>query len=151
MSIREQIDLRLKQARKDRDEPTKNVIGMLKNKVLMELKSGSDRQEDDALWLEMVTAYSKQLRKAMVEFDKAGERSAEAKREAEFELAFCESFLPKKLGEAETEALLRKLATEHGIQDGKQIGKLMGLVMKHHRDDVDGDLARQVATRVLGE
>src|SRR5690606_27266819 len=117
----------------------------------MELKAGTDRQEDDALWLEMLTAYSKQLRKAMVEFDKVGERSAEAKREAEFELALCETFLHKQLDEASTEVLVRRLAEEHGIQDTKQIGKLMGLVMKSHRDEVDGDLARQVAQRVLGQ
>jgi hypothetical protein len=29
------------------------------------------------------------------------------------------------------------------------IGKLVGLVMKSHKDDVDGDLLRQVAQRVL--
>jgi hypothetical protein len=29
------------------------------------------------------------------------------------------------------------------------IGKLLGLVLKDHKDDIDGDLLRQVAQRVL--
>jgi len=151
MSIKEQIEDRLKQARRDRDEATKNVIGMLKSKMLNELKSGSGREENDALWLETITTYAKGLRKAMAEFEKAGERSADAKQEAEFELAFCESFLPKKLNEADTEALVRKIAEAQGIASAKQIGKLMGVIMKEHRDEVDGDLARSIAQRILAD
>jgi uncharacterized protein len=149
MAIRDEIDARLKQARKDRDEKTKNVVAMLKNKVLTELKSGSGRVEDDALWTETIASYAKQLRKAMDEFDKVGERAQDAKAEAEFELAFCEGFLPKKLDEAATEALIRKIATEHGITDAKMMGKLMGIIMKSHKDEVDGQLVRTVAQRVL--
>lgn len=149
MSIREQIDDRLKQARRERDEPTKNVIGMLKNKVLTELKSGSGRQEDDALWRETLASYAKQLKKSIAEFEQAGERASGLKAEAEFELAFTESFLPKKLDEAGTEALVREVAEANGITDPKQTGKLVGLLMKAHRDEIDGDLARRVAERVL--
>jgi uncharacterized protein len=150
MSIREELEARLKQARRERDERTKNVIAMLKNKVLTELKSGSGRQEDEALWNEMLASYAKQLRKALVELEKAGERGAEAREETRFELAFCEAFLPQKLDEAGTEALVRKVATEHGISDPKGLGKLMGILMKEHRETIDGQLARVVASRVLG-
>lgn len=150
MAIRDEIDARLKQARRDRDERTRNVIAMLKNKVLTELKSGSGREEDDTLWKEVLASYAKQLRKAIPEFEKAGERGAEARDEARFELAFCEQFLPRKLDEAQTEALVRQVATEHGIEDPGQMGKLMGLLMKGHRDELDGQLARTVAARVLG-
>ncbi len=149
MSIREEIDARLRQARRDRDERTLNVIGMLKNKVLTELKSGKGRTEDDALWQEVLGAYVKQVTKAIPEYEKAGDRGVEALEEARFELAFCEQFLPKKLDEAATEAIVRKLAAEHGIDDPKQMGKLMGLLMKDHKDEIDGTLARKVAQRVL--
>lgn len=149
MTIREQIDTRFKQARRERDDPTKTVIGMLKNKVLMELKSGSERQEDDALWMEVITSYAKQLRKSIAEFEKLGERGAEAKADAEFELGFCDSFLPKKLDEAATETLIRQIVAEQNISSPKQMGKLMGVLMKSHRDEIDGELARTVAQKVL--
>lgn len=149
MSIREDIDARFRKARLERDERTKNTIMMLKNKVLTELKSGSGAVEDDALWLAVITNYQKQVSKAVPEFEKAGERGVEALEEARFELAFCQQFLPSKLDEAATEAIVRRLVAEHGIEGPKQMGKLMGLLMKAHKDELDGDLARAVAQRVL--
>lgn len=149
MSIREDIEARLRQARKDRDERTKNLINMLKNKVLTELKSGSGAVETDELWLAVITNYAKQVTKAIPEFEKAGERGAEALDEARFELAYCQQFLPTKLDEAATEALIRKLVADHGIDSPKQMGKLMGLLMKDHKDQLDGTIAKTVAQRVL--
>ncbi len=150
MSIRDNIDARLRQARLDRDERTKNVINMVKNRVLTELKSGKDIEETDTLWLDTLAAYAKSLQKAIPEFEKAGERGVAAIEEARFELAFCAEFLPTKLSDAETEAIVRKLAAEHGIQDPKMAGKLMGLVMKEHKDDIEGATLKQVVARVLG-
>ncbi len=150
MTIRDDFEARLRQARKDRDERTKNVIGLIKNKVLMTLKSGGEVEDNDELWLATIAAYAKQVRKAIPEFEKAGDRATEALEEARFELGFCEQFLPSKLDEAATEALVKKLAAEHGIDSPKLMGKLMGLLMKGHRDEIDGALARQVAQRILG-
>ena len=149
MSIREDLEARLRQARKDRDERTKNLINMLKNKVLTELKSGSGAVESDELWLAVISNYSKQVQKAIPEFEKAGERGLEALDEARFELAYCQQFLPTKLDEAATEALVRKLVAEHGIDGPKQMGKLMGLLMKDHKDQIDGTIAKTVAQGVL--
>lgn len=151
MAIKDEIENRQRQARRDRDERTLNVIGLLKNKVLTELKSGSGATEDDALWRQVLESYAKGVRKAMPEFEKAGDRGKEALDEARFELAFCESFLPSKLDEAGTEALVKKLAAEHGISKKAEIGKLMGVLMKGHKDEIDGALARAVAQRVLGD
>lgn len=150
MSIREDIEARLRQARKDRDERTKNLINMLKNKVLTELKSGSGATESDALWLTVIANYAKQVTKAIPEFERAGERGLEALEEARFELSYCQQFLPTKLDEAQTEALVRKLVAEHGIDGPKQMGKLMGLLMKDHKDQLDGAITKTVAQRVLG-
>lgn len=150
-TIAQQIDARLREARKAKDEPARNVIGMLKNKVLMQLKSGKSATEDDAMWLAVITAYSKQVAKSIPELEKGGERAADIVAEARYELAFCEAFLPTKLDEAATEALVRKVAADAGITDAKLMGKLMGLLMKSHKEEIDGQLARQVAQRVLSD
>lgn len=147
--IKEQIEAKLKEARIARDERARNVIGMLKSKVLVEIKSGSGATETDELWLNTIKSYSKQVRKAIPEYEKAGERGLELIDEAKFEIDFCEQFLPKKLDEAATEAIVREVAAAQGISGPKMIGKLLGLVLKDHKDDIDGDLLRQVAQRVL--
>ncbi|TPV95232.1 MAG: hypothetical protein B7733_11075 [Myxococcales bacterium FL481] len=148
-TIREQIDARLRQARLDRDEPTKTVIGMLKAKALVALKDGSGREEDDALWQSTLSAYAKELKKSMAAYAELGERGAEPIAAAQFELDFCQQYMPKKLDEAETEALVRKVAADNGITDTKGMGRLMGAVMKTHRDQVDADLVKAAAARVL--
>jgi uncharacterized protein YqeY len=147
--IKEQIEAKLKEARIARDERARNVIGMLKSKVLLEIKSGSGATETDELWLNTIKSYAKQVRKAVPEYEKAGERGLELLDEAKFEIEFCEQFLPKKLDEAATEAIVREVAAAQGITGPKMIGKLLGLVLKDHKDDLDGDLLRQVAQRVL--
>lgn len=149
MGLKAQIDTAFRKARIERDEPTKVVISMLKNKVLMELKSGSGAEENDELWLKMIAAYAKQVRKTIAELEPLGEQARAALDEARFELEFCQRFLPQKLDAAATEALVRRLAEEHGISDKRQMGRLMGLVMKHHRDEIEGDLARKAAESVL--
>ena len=147
--IKAQIDKAFRKARLERDEPTKLVIGMIKNKVLTELKSGSGVEETDELWLKNVTAYAKQVRKTITELEPLGDRAAEALAEARFELEFCDQFLPKKLDAEATNALVRELAQANGITEKKQMGRLMGLIMKSHRDEVDGDLVRKAAEQVL--
>jgi len=147
--IKAQVDAAFRKARLERDERTKTVIGMIKNKVLMAVKSASDVSEDDALWLDNIAAYAKQSRKTITELEPLGDKAAEALDEARFELAWCEQFLPTKLDAEATEALVRKIAEANGIESKKQMGKLMGLVMKNHRDEVDGDLARKAAQSVL--
>lgn len=149
MGIRQQIDAKFKQARLDRDERTKTVIGMLKSKVLNELKSGKGAEETDELWIGILSTYVKQLRKSAAEYERAGERGKEPLEELAFEIAFCEQFLPTKLDEAATEELVRRLASELGVTELKQQGKLMGAIMKNHRDEIDGDLARQIVQKVL--
>ena len=149
MSIREGVDAAFKKARLDRDTATKNVIGMLKTKVLNELKSGKGAEENDELWLKVLSSYAKQLKKSIEQFETLGERGVEPLAEAKFELAFCEQFLPTKLDEAATRTLVEGIIREHGIADMKQMGKLMGLVMKSHRDEVDAGLVQKVARELL--
>ena len=148
--IKEQIEAKLREARIGRDERTRNVIGMLKSKVMVELKSGSGATETDELWLNTLKAYAKQFRKALPEYEKAGERGIPLLEEAKFEIEFCENFLPKKLDEAATLVIVREAIATHGINSPKMIGKLLGLVLKDHKEDVDGDLLRQIAHRELG-
>lgn len=150
MSVKDQIEAKLREARVARDEATKNVIGMLKSKVLLELKSGSGAEETDKLWLDTIQSYVKQLKKTIGEYEKLGERGQQLLGEAQFELRFCEQFLPTRLDEAATEALVREAAAANNITDPKQVGRLIGAVMKTHKDQVDADLLKQVATRVLG-
>ena len=69
MSLQDDINGALKQARRDRDADTKRVITMLKAKLTNELKAGKDVAEDDALWLKVLAAYAKELRKSIASYE----------------------------------------------------------------------------------
>ncbi len=101
MGLEQQLNDTLKQAIKNQDLRTADVVRMLKTK-LMERRTakGFSGQVDDALVLDVISAYRKQLLKALAEFEKAGDRAASQVTQIRFETEFCERYLPKGLDEA---------------------------------------------------
>ncbi len=149
MAIKDEIAAAFKEARKSRDDDAKRVIQLLRAKMTNELKSGSGAEENDETWLAVLASFAKEARKSIAAYEDVGERGAQNLAEAKYELEFAERFLPKKLGEAETEALVKKIADDQGITAKKDMGRLMGAVMKDHKDEVDGDLVRKAAQKIL--
>src|SRR5258706_14446150 len=94
MSIEAQLTDLLKQAMKDKDQPTLDVVRMIKTKI-MERRTvkGFAGTVDGALVLDVISAYRKQLAKAVEEFEKAGEKGLEQAAQLRSEIAFCERFL----------------------------------------------------------
>jgi uncharacterized protein YqeY len=77
MALEEILTNRLTQAIKDRDGRTADVVRMLKTR-LQERRTakGFSGQIDDALVLDVIGAYRKQLQKAIAEYEKLGVRGA---------------------------------------------------------------------------
>src|SRR3989441_4198623 len=107
MALEEVLTNRLTQAIKDRDGRTADVVRMLKTRLTeRRTAKGFSGQVDDALVLDVIAAYRKQLQKALPEFEKAGDRAASQIAQIRFELEFCERYLPKGLDEAALRALV---------------------------------------------
>ena len=83
--------------------------------------------------LDVIGAYRKLFQKAVVEYNKAGEKGAEQTAKLRFEIAFCEGYLPKGLDDAAVRALVRERIGALGIADAKQAGRLVGDIMKTHK------------------
>src|SRR5262249_20950590 len=78
MTLEQQLNDTLKQAMKDKDQETADVVRMLKTKIMeRRTAKGFAGEVDDALVLDTIGAYRKQLQKAVVEFEKAGDRGAQ--------------------------------------------------------------------------
>src|ERR671930_2710797 len=108
MGLEQDLNDTLKQAIKDRDQATADVVRMLKTR-LQERRTakGFAGQVDDALVLDVIAAYRKQLQKALAEYDKLGERGAAQAAQLRFEIEFCERFLPKGLDEPTLRTLVQ--------------------------------------------
>jgi uncharacterized protein YqeY len=150
MGLEQTLNDTLKQAMKDKDTRTADVVRMLKTR-LMERRTakGFSGAVDDALVLDVIGAYRKQIQKAVGEFEKAGERGAAHAAQLHFEPEFCDRFLPKRMDEEALRALVRERMAALGITDAKQVGRLVGDVMKTHKGQVDAGDVKRVAEGLL--
>ena len=150
MPLAQQLDDTLKAAIKEKDPRTANVVRMLKTKVTERTTAkGFSGQVDDALVVDVIGAYRKQLQKALAEYEKVGERGAAQATELRFEIAFCERYLPKGMDEDTLRALVRERIAALAISDAKQVGRLVGDVMKTHKGQVEAGDVKRVAEELL--
>jgi uncharacterized protein YqeY len=152
MPLEQQLNDTLKQAMKDKDQRTSDVVRMLKTKIMeRRTAKGFSGQVDDALITDVIGAYRKQLQKAVEEFDKLGDKGKEQAEQLRFEIAFCEKFLPKGMDEAALRALVKERIAALGINDAKQTGRLVGDIMKTHKGQVEAGDVRRIAEETLGK
>jgi uncharacterized protein len=150
MALEQALTDTLTQAIKAKDARTADVVRMIKTKIQeRRTAKGSSGQVDDALVLDVIGAYRKQLQKAVAEFDKLGERGAAQAAVLRFEIEFCERYLPKTMDEAAVRALVRERIAALGIADPKQAGRLVGDIMKTHKGQVDAGDVKRVAEELL--
>jgi uncharacterized protein YqeY len=151
MGLEQTLDDTLRQAIRARDLPTADIVRMIKTR-LMERRTakGFTGAVDDALVLDVIGAYRKQLQKALAEFEKVGDRGAQHAARLRSEMEFCDRFLPRGLDDASLRALVRERVSALGVSDPKQIGRLIGDVMKTHKGQVEAADVKRVAEEILG-
>ena len=150
MPLPQELDETLKTAIKEKDTRTANVVRMLKTRLTERTTAkGFGGQVDDALVIDVIGAYRKQLQKALGEYEKLGDRGAAQAAELKFEIEFCERFLPKGMDEAALRALVAERLKALGITDAKQSGRLVGDVMKTHKGQVEAAEIKRVAEELL--
>ena len=150
MGLEQDLNERLAKAIKNKDQPVADTVRMLKTK-LQERRTakGFAGQVDDALVLDVIGAYRKQLQKALAEYEKVGERGATQAAQLRFEIALCEGYLPKGMDDAAVRALVAERMQALGLADPKQIGRLVGDVMKTHKGQVEAADVKRIAEELL--
>jgi uncharacterized protein YqeY len=152
MSTNLEVQLReqLTSALKAKDLKTANLIRMINTKI-MERRTAKDfkGEVDDALVLDVIGAYKKQMEKAKVDFAAAGERGKEQLAELEFEVAWCAKWLPAQVGEAELREAVAKIVAELPQKDPKMAGRVIGAIKKQFGDRADAQLTKKIAEELL--
>jgi uncharacterized protein YqeY len=150
MSIEAQIGDLLKDAIRGRDMRTADCVRMIKTKHMeRRTAAGFKGPLDDALWLDVIASYQKQLRKTREEYVAVGERGAAALPQIDFEIELCGRFLPKAAGEDEVRATVRETIARTGASDVKQAGRVMGEVMKANKGRFDASLVKRLIEEEL--
>jgi uncharacterized protein len=150
MSLESQLGDLLKDAMRQKDLRTADCIRMIKTKHMeRRTASGFKGPLDDALWLEVVAGYQKQLKKAREEYAALGERGAPHIPQLDFEIEFCSRFLPKTAGEDEVRVAVKEAIARMGVTDPKQAGKVMGEIMKAHKGTFDPQMVKRLVEESL--
>jgi uncharacterized protein YqeY len=151
MGLEQELDEQLKRAMKGKDSRAANVVRMIKTRLTeRRTAKGFSGNVDDALVLDVIGAYRKQLQKALVEFQQVGERGAAQAAQLRGEIEFCERYLPRGMDEEALRGLVRERLAALGITDAKQIGRLIGDIMKTHKGQVEAADVKRLAEEILG-
>ena len=139
MSLQEQIELDLIQARKDKDAEKTGVLQLIKAGIeKAEITKRDTLTEDEVL--AVVKKEHKQGKESLEAAVVAGRKHLI--HSYSDKLYMIEKYLPQQLTEDEILAVLKV----EGAQKGDNIGKLMGMVMKDYKAQVDGALVKKVIT-----
>jgi uncharacterized protein YqeY len=102
--------------------------------------------DDDILGI--ITKQVKQLKDAIVEFEKGGRQDLVEKAQAE--IAVLSDYLPAQMTEDEVRELARQIITEVGAQGPRDMGKVMGPLVARTKGRADGKMVQQVVKELLG-
>jgi uncharacterized protein YqeY len=145
-----QIADMLKEAMRARDGRTADCLRMVKTKHMeRRTASGFKGPLDDALWLDVIASYQKQLRKTREEYVAVGERGASMLPQLDFEIALCGRFLPQAASDEEVLATVRETIAKLATRDVKQTGRIVGEIMKAHKGKFDPSTVKRLVEQEL--
>ncbi len=144
--LREQLTASIKA----KDLKTANLIRMINTKI-MERRTAKNFSGtvDDALVLDVIGTYKKQMEKARQEFVAAGERGKDQIPDIDFEIAWCAKWLPQGMSEAELREAVAKAVAELPQKDPKMAGRVIGTIKKQFGDRADAQLTKKLADELL--
>lgn len=135
---------------KARDKVLTSTLRLIKTALAAGAKDeGLDALGDDAA-VKVLRKMAKMRQESIAMYRDAGESGAERLAAEEAELAVIEQWLPALADEATTRKWIQALID---AADGAPLnpGKMMGALMKDHREEIDGKLAKDLCAAMCAE
>jgi len=142
MSLTIQLNSDMKQAMKNKDKKTLNVIRMVKASLQNELiKLGKDELTENEE-LTILSRELKQRKDSLQEFKSAGREDLVEK--VNREIAILEVYMPAQLSDGELKAIVQETIQNTGATSLKDMGKVMGAIMPKVKGKADGSKINQL-------
>jgi uncharacterized protein YqeY len=149
MSLVDDVSAQMKEALKAKEAVRLRTLRSIRAAFLNEMKKdGSDSLSDESC-LQILRKLEKQRKESIEAFETAGREEKAAEEKAELDIIA--TFLPSLADEATTRGWVEAAIASSGASSSKELGKVMGALMKDHKGDVDGNLARKLAAELLGD
>jgi uncharacterized protein YqeY len=148
VSIYESINEQMKSAMRAKDSARLAALRNIRAAFLTEMKKSNAKELPDETCVDLLRRLEKQRKESIDAFEKGGRPEQAAAESAE--LGVIGEFLPKLADEATTRGWVEEAIRSTNASQPGDVGKVMGAVMKAHKGEIDGNLARAVAARILG-
>lgn len=147
MAIVDDVTSQMKDAMRAKDALRLATLRSMRSAFLNEMKKDGSDSVSDAVCETLLRKLEKQRKESIDAFTKGGrEEMADTERA---ELAVIQEFLPQLADEAQTRSWVEAAIAETGASLPKEMGKVMGALMKAHKADLDGNIARKIVQELL--
>ena len=147
MSIADDVTSQMKDAMKAKDATRLSTLRSMRTAILNEMKKDGSESVSDGVCESLFRKLEKQRKESIEAFTKGGrEEMAENER---VELAVIQEFLPQLADREKTKSWVQAAIEETGASSQGEMGKVMGALMKAHKAEIDGNLAREIVQELL--
>ena len=147
MSIADDVTSQMKAAMKAKEALRLSTLRSMRTAFLNEMKKDGSDSVSDEVCQTLLRKLEKQRKESIEAFTK-GDRPEMAENERA-ELAVIQEFLPQLADKAQTRAWVEAAIAQTGAAGAKEMGKVMGALMKAHKAEIDGTLARGIVQELL--
>jgi hypothetical protein len=148
MGLFDDVPAAVNAALKAKNAPRVAALRSIRAAFLHEQKKDNAKTLSDDTCISLLRKLEKQRHESIEAFEKAGRPERVAEERAE--LAVIEEFLPRLADEATTRGWVEQAIAASGAAKPGDLGRVMGGLMKAHKGEVDGNLARRIASELLG-
>ena len=148
MALLDEVSEGIKDALRARETDRLTALRSIRAAFLNEMKKDGADSLPDAVCTTLLRRLEKQRKESIEAFEAAGREDRAAPERAE--LAVIQGFLPSLADEATTRGYVEAAIAESGAQAPGDIGRVMGALMKAHKGEIDGGLAKRIAAELLG-
>ncbi|HYB13570.1 MAG TPA: GatB/YqeY domain-containing protein [Myxococcota bacterium] len=148
MAIFDEIVAQMTAAMKGKDAARLTALRGIRAAFLNETKKDNSKSLADDVCIQLLRRLEKQRNESIEAFEAAGRPDRAAEERAE--LVVIQEFLPRLADEAKTRAWVAEAVAATNASKPGDVGRVMGAVMKAHKGEVDGNLAKEIAQKLLG-
>ena len=147
-TIKERLQEDWKQALKAKDKFKAETLSTARSAILLVEKTDGVKLEDEKV-IEIISKEVKQLKEAMLEFEKGNRQDLVDEAKAKVEILL--EYLPQQLSEDEILEIVEDAASEVGANNIKDMGKVMAIVRPKIIGRADGKLVSQIVKQYLNK
>ncbi len=148
MSLKELLMEDMKQAMRDKDTITKNVITMARAAILQIEKDKKIELDEEGV-LDVIAKQVKQRKDSLAEFIKGGREDLIDLTNQE--LAILMKYLPQQLTKEELTEIVKDAVEKLNVTEMKEMGKVMAEVMPRVKGKADGKAINEIVKELLAK